>query len=59
MLITSLIVEILVGPIGFVERENAAILDCSMRPLAKRTIAAYRRVLQRLKIDCPLYLTQV
>ena len=49
----------LVGQVGLLERENASILNASILSFARRTVSAYRDVLHRLDIDCPLYLTQV
>ena len=40
------------------ERENAAILNESIKPLAKVTIEALRKALDRLDLTCPFYLTQ-
>ena len=47
-----------VGQIGLLERENAAILNESIKPLAKVTIEAFRKALDRLDLTCPFYLTQ-
>jgi len=46
------------GPLGLLERENAAILNAALRPLAKRTTDAFRRALAEEKIDAPLYISQ-
>ncbi|KAF9481135.1 DUF917-domain-containing protein [Pholiota conissans] len=47
-----------VGRVGFLERENASILNASITAFAQRTIRGYRRALKRLGIKCGLYLTQ-
>ena len=47
-----------IGRIGLLERENAAILNSSLRALADRTVAAFERAISELGITAPLYLTQ-
>jgi N-methylhydantoinase A/oxoprolinase/acetone carboxylase beta subunit len=47
-----------IGRIGLLERENAAILNACLRPLAQQTVAAFRRAIAALGISAPLYLTQ-
>ncbi|CAA9583690.1 MAG: Hydantoinase/oxoprolinase family protein [uncultured Thermomicrobiales bacterium] len=47
-----------IGRIGLLERENAAILNACLRPLAAQTVAAFRRAIAELGIAAPLYLTQ-
>lgn len=47
-----------VGQLGLLERENAAILNASLRPLARRTVAAFREAIAGMQIGAPLYLTQ-
>ena len=47
-----------IGRIGLLERENAAILNACLRPLAIRTVDAFRRALADLGIAAALYLTQ-
>ena len=44
--------------IGILERENAAILNESLKDLATVTIKAFGDALQKLNITCPFYLTQ-
>ncbi|WP_034492929.1 hydantoinase/oxoprolinase N-terminal domain-containing protein [Afifella pfennigii] len=46
------------GRLGILERENAAILNAALRPLAARTTAAFRRALAEEHIDAPLYISQ-
>ncbi|HET7094456.1 MAG TPA: hydantoinase/oxoprolinase family protein, partial [Thermomicrobiales bacterium] len=47
-----------IGRIGLLERENAAILNACLRPLARQTVAAFRQAIAKLGIRAPLYLTQ-
>ena len=47
-----------VGLLGILERENAAILNESLKPLAHRTVRAFHNALNLLGLKCPLYLTQ-
>lgn len=44
--------------IGILERENAAVLNESLKELAAVTIKAFGDALQKLNIKCPFYLTQ-
>ncbi|MEZ4533200.1 MAG: hydantoinase/oxoprolinase family protein [Thermomicrobiales bacterium] len=47
-----------IGRIGLLERENAAILNACLRNLAKDTVAAFKRSIEEMGIEAPLYLTQ-
>ena len=47
-----------VGLIGLLERENAAVLNESLKPLCQRTVKAFCTALNKLDLKCPLYLTQ-
>ncbi|REJ32045.1 MAG: hydantoinase subunit beta, partial [Bacillota bacterium] len=47
-----------IGRMGLLERENAGILNACLRPLAQRTIQAFRQALAEQGIRAPLYLTQ-
>jgi N-methylhydantoinase A/oxoprolinase/acetone carboxylase beta subunit len=47
-----------IGRLGLLERENAAAVNASLRPLAAATVASFRASLAELRIDAPLYLTQ-
>ncbi len=47
-----------IGRVGLLERENAAILNACLRPLAQQTVAAFRQAIAELGITAPLYLTQ-
>jgi N-methylhydantoinase A/oxoprolinase/acetone carboxylase beta subunit len=46
------------GRIGLLERENAALLNAALGPLAKITIDGFRAAIAKSGIDAPLYLTQ-
>ena len=48
-----------VGQVGLLPRENASILNASIMTYARRTIRGFQLAMQRLKLTCPLYLTQV
>ena len=47
-----------VSQIGFMERENASILNASILKFARRTIHGFRAAMERLNLKCALYLTQ-
>ncbi|KAF5007701.1 hypothetical protein FDECE_5949 [Fusarium decemcellulare] len=47
-----------VANIGFLERENAAILNASILPFARRTIHSFQDAISRLNLDCPVFVTQ-
>ncbi|KFX86749.1 hypothetical protein V490_08883 [Pseudogymnoascus sp. VKM F-3557] len=47
-----------VANMGFLERENAPILNASILKFAQRTITGFKAAMQRLQLECPLYLTQ-
>lgn len=47
-----------IGLLGLLERENAAILNEALRPLARQTIQAFREALGDLGLNCPFFLTQ-
>jgi N-methylhydantoinase A/oxoprolinase/acetone carboxylase beta subunit len=46
------------GRIGLLERENAALLNAALGPLAKLTIDGFKAAIAASHIDAPLYLTQ-
>jgi N-methylhydantoinase A/oxoprolinase/acetone carboxylase beta subunit len=46
------------GRIGLLERENAALLNAALGPLAKLTIDGFKDAIAASHIDAPLYLTQ-
>ncbi|KAL1742325.1 hypothetical protein HDZ31DRAFT_66082 [Schizophyllum fasciatum] len=48
-----------VANLGFVARENAAILNASILPFARRTISSFQHAIaSRLNLKCPVFLTQ-
>ncbi|KAI9742120.1 MAG: hypothetical protein M1834_000510 [Cirrosporium novae-zelandiae] len=47
-----------VANIGFMERENAAILNASILQFGRRTVRGFREAMRRLKLNCGLYITQ-
>lgn len=47
-----------IGQIGLLERENAAILNACLRPLARRTVDAFQAAIAGFGIAATLYLTQ-
>ncbi|KAF7352365.1 DUF917-domain-containing protein [Mycena venus] len=47
-----------VANLGFIERENAAILNASILPFAKSTIHSFEHAIRRLELHCPLFITQ-
>uniref|UniRef100_A0A8H7NH59 Hydantoinase/oxoprolinase N-terminal domain-containing protein n=1 Tax=Bionectria ochroleuca TaxID=29856 RepID=A0A8H7NH59_BIOOC len=47
-----------VANIGFLERENAAVLNASILPFARRTIHSFQKAVSRLNLKCPVFVTQ-
>ncbi|EEP81166.1 predicted protein [Uncinocarpus reesii 1704] len=47
-----------VSQIGYLERENASILNASILKFARRTIRGFKDAMKRLDLNCALYLTQ-
>lgn len=47
-----------VANIGFLERENAAILNAAILPFAKKIVSSFEVAVKSLGISCPLVLTQ-
>jgi DUF917 family protein len=47
-----------VANLGFLERENAAILNASILSFAKKTIASFQKPIKKLGLDCPVFITQ-
>lgn len=47
-----------VASLGFLERENAAILNASILAFARRTIRAFQRPVRELGMTCPVFVTQ-
>ena len=47
-----------IGRLGILERENAAIMNASLRALSKRAVAAFGQALTKVGLNCPYYITQ-
>ena len=47
-----------VANIGFLERENAGILNAAILAYARKTVRRFRQAMRRLKLSCPLFITQ-
>ncbi|KAH8687733.1 hypothetical protein BGZ60DRAFT_522381 [Tricladium varicosporioides] len=47
-----------VANLGFLERENAAILNASILPFARKTIASFQHAIEKLGLRCPVFITQ-
>lgn len=47
-----------IGRIGFLERENAAIMNACLADLAKSVVGSFRTALAELKIEAPFYVSQ-
>lgn len=49
-----------ISSLGFLARENAAILNATLRPLAEKTILGFQKAMQDIfhGVPCALYLTQ-
>ena len=47
-----------IGRVGFVERENATIMNSSLGFLANKVITSFDDALKKLKIKCPFYISQ-
>lgn len=47
-----------VANLGFLERENAAVLNASILPFARRTIRSFQSAISQLKLSCPVFVTQ-
>lgn len=47
-----------IANLGFLERENAAILNASILKFAKHTIKAFQRPVKKLGMKCPVFITQ-
>ncbi|KAF1975116.1 hypothetical protein BU23DRAFT_566712 [Bimuria novae-zelandiae CBS 107.79] len=47
-----------VANLGFLERENAAILNASVLSFARQTIASFQDPIKRLGLTCPVFITQ-
>lgn len=47
-----------VGRMGLLERENAALLNASLLPLADKVVASFAAALRERGIHCPFYISQ-
>lgn len=47
-----------IGRMGLLERENAALLNASLLPLADRVVKSFASALQERHIQCPFYVSQ-
>jgi len=47
-----------IGRLGILERENAAIMNASLRALSRRTVDAFGKALDHVGLVCPYYITQ-
>ena len=47
-----------VANLGFLERENAAILNASILSFARKTIASFQSPIEKLGLKCPVFITQ-
>ena len=47
-----------IGRIGFLERENACILNASILEISRKSIASFETALEALNLNCQLHLTQ-
>ncbi|KEF56832.1 uncharacterized protein A1O9_07022 [Exophiala aquamarina CBS 119918] len=47
-----------IGQLGYLERENATILNTSILKFARKTIKGFKLAIRNLGLSCPLYLTQ-
>ncbi|KIX01409.1 uncharacterized protein Z518_09135 [Rhinocladiella mackenziei CBS 650.93] len=47
-----------IGQLGYLERENATILNTSILKFARRTIRGFKLATRSLGLSCPLFLTQ-
>ncbi|KAF3764075.1 putative hydantoinase/oxoprolinase [Cryphonectria parasitica EP155] len=47
-----------IGPPGYLERENATILNAAILDTAQKTIRSFKMAMRRLQLQCPLYLSQ-
>lgn len=47
-----------IANLGFLERENAAILNASILSFARKTIRSFQAPIKRLGLHCPVFITQ-
>ncbi len=46
------------GRIGLLERENVALMNAALAPLARHTVAAFEEALKQAGVEAPLFITQ-
>ena len=54
----NLVLSASVANLGFLERENAAILNAAILPFAQKTIRSFQEPIQKLGLKCPLFIAQ-
>ena len=47
-----------IGRLGILERENAAIMNASLRAVSQHTVDAFSQALKSIELNCPYYITQ-
>jgi N-methylhydantoinase A/oxoprolinase/acetone carboxylase beta subunit len=47
-----------VGRVGFLERENASVMNASLADLSRKVVNSFRNALQELAINAPFYISQ-
>lgn len=47
-----------IGRIGLIERENAAVMNAALLPMAERVVDSFRRALRDLGLRAPFYVSQ-
>ncbi len=47
-----------IGRIGLIERENAAVMNAALLPMARRVVESFRRALADLGLRAPFYVSQ-
>ena len=47
-----------IGGMGLLERENAAIINASLKPLANEVVDSFKSLQNNLKLSCPMFFTR-
>lgn len=47
-----------IGSLGILERENAAILNASLKPFADKVVEAFKQALISVNLTCPMFISQ-
>ena len=47
-----------IGGMGLLERENAAIINAALKPLANEVVASFKSLQKNLKLKCPMFFTR-